>query len=349
MNHGGDIYRNRIDLDFSVSLNPINVPDEINDAVNRGIKRAGSYPDIRQESVRKIIAGYEGIGLENVFAGNGASELILAIVRALAPKNVLLTEPGFSGYRYALNGLHNCNIETFNLKKENVFSLTSDIIDMMDESIDMIFICDPWNPTGQSLDDELLLAVLDRAEKNDTYVILDQSFYHLSSKALNGFDVNRMLKKYDRLIVLRSMTKVLALPGIRTGYVMAKDDIVTRIRSELSEWNLSVISEEVIKAGVKLINESDFIDQSLDLIEKERQYLTDELGTLGLRVYESDTNFLMFESKQELYEELLKRKILVRDLSDCPGLSKGFYRIAVKDHGSNKILIKNIKEIINGH
>ena len=349
MNHGGDIYRNRIDMDFSVSLNPADIPQKIYDAIKEGVDNAGFYPDIEQESVRKCIGGYEGISPECVFAGNGASELILAITRALKPENVLLTEPGFSGYRYALNGLHNCKTETFCLKEDNGFILTPDLSCRISKDTDLIFLCDPWNPTGKNIDEDLLVLILEKAKESDTYVVLDQSFFHLSEKSLKGFDVKSMLERYDRLIVLRSMTKLLALPGIRTGYVMADCDIIKRIRKELPEWNLSVISQEVIKAGISLIYESDFIDSSLSLIKKERAYLKDALSKLGFRVYDSDTNFILIESEHELYEKLLSKNILIRDLSDCPGLIKGFYRIAVKDHGSNMMLIENIREILNGH
>ncbi|MCR5734307.1 MAG: aminotransferase class I/II-fold pyridoxal phosphate-dependent enzyme [Lachnospiraceae bacterium] len=349
MNHGGDIYRNKVDIDFSVNLNPTGIPDDISEAIKEGVSRAGTYPDSKQESVKKSIADKEGISPECVMAGNGASELIFAAVRAIDPRNALLIEPCFSGYRYALNSLHNCDIKTYFLKKENGFKLTEGIIDLMDKDIDLIFLCDPWNPTGKNIDDDLLLSILDRAKTNDTYVILDQSFYHLSDKAQNGFDALAMLKSYDRLIILRSMTKIFALPGIRTGYVMADKEMITGIKNQLPEWNLSVISEEVIKAGAGLLSEKGFIDQSLDMIRKERTYLTDELKTLGLNVYESDTTFILIETDHELYEELLKRKILIRDLSNSYGLGRGFYRIAIKDHRSNKILIEIIREIINGH
>ena len=349
MNHGGDIYRNKVDIDFSVNLNPTGIPDDISEAIKEGVSRAGTYPDSKQESVREIISEHEGITPECVLAGNGASELIFAAVRAVKPRNVLLIEPGFSGYRYALNSLHNCNIETYFLKKENGFKLNTDIIDLIDKDIDLIFLCDPWNPTGKNIDDDLLLSIFDRAKTNDAYVILDQSFYHLSEKAKKGFDASDMLKSYDRLIILRSMTKIFSLPGVRTGYMMADKEMITGIKNQLPEWNLSVISEEVIKAGARLLSEKGFIDPSLDVIRKERTYLTDELKTLGLNVYESDTTFILIETDHELYEKLLKRKILIRDLSNSYGLGRGFYRIAIKDHRSNKILIENIREIINGH
>ena len=349
MDHGGDIYRNRIDHDFSVSLNPAGIPTKMYDAINEGVARAGSYPDILQVSVRECIGAHEGISYECVFAGNGASELILAITRALEPENVLLTEPGFSGYRYALNGLHNCNIETYYLKKDDDFILTSDILERINNDTDLIFLCDPWNPTGKNIDEDLLWAILEKADTNDTFVVLDQSFFHLSKSCLKGFDVKSMLKRYKKLIILRSMTKLFALPGIRTGYVMADETIIKRIRNELAEWNLSAISQEVIKAGISLISESSFLDSSLGLIKKGREYLESELRSLGIRVYDSDTNFILIESKHELYEKLITKKILIRDLSKHPGLKKGFYRIAIKDQGSNRMLIESIREIINGH
>lgn len=349
MNHGGDIYRNRIQMDFSVNLNPFQAPQAISDAISRGIIRAGEYPDQRQERIREKIAGYEGISADCVYAGNGASELIFAATKAIMPRKALLIEPGFAGYRHALNSLHNTEISIGFLVKENGFALTEDILDKIDRSVDVVFLADPWNPTGQNIDNGLLISIIEKAAQNNAYIILDQSFIFMSDGLSRTFETSGLVNRFENLIVIRSMTKILGLPGIRMGYVLANNSIISRIRSQLPEWNLSVISEEVMMEGLKLIHEDGFCKESVQEIAEGRAYLTRELESLGCKTYRSDTAFILTESEYDLYNELLERGVLIRSCEAIPGLGKGFFRIAVKNAGENRILINKIKEIINGH
>ncbi|MDO5702146.1 MAG: aminotransferase class I/II-fold pyridoxal phosphate-dependent enzyme, partial [Lachnospiraceae bacterium] len=185
MSHGGDIYRNSVHTDLSVNLNPYGTPDLMLDAAAEGIRLAAAYPDSEQEEVRSAIAAADGVAAECVFAGNGASELILASVRAVAPKTALLIEPCFSGYRHALKSLRGCEIREMYLREEEDFRLGDGVIGCMDEGVDMVFITDPWNPTGQPVGGELLLKILAEAQRRHIYVLLDQSFY-LMSGVLRG-------------------------------------------------------------------------------------------------------------------------------------------------------------------
>ena len=102
MHHGGDIYRNKIIADFSVNLNPAGTPGEVAEAAHNSLLRIKEYPDIEQEAVKTAVAEWVGVDREWIAAGNGASELIMGIVRAFRPEKALLTAPCYSGYEYAL-------------------------------------------------------------------------------------------------------------------------------------------------------------------------------------------------------------------------------------------------------
>ena len=182
--HGGDIYHHDIDLDFSVNLNPC-IRDEadeaaIESAMQAGLKEAVHYPDLTQRSLREALADAEGIDAANVLAGNGASELLLAIVAAIAPKTALLIEPCYTGYAHVLNTQKDCETRHFLLREERGFALTEEILHALTAQTDLVFLQDPVNPTGQNMDPALLDQILHQAKICHTTVVLDRSFYALS-------------------------------------------------------------------------------------------------------------------------------------------------------------------------
>ncbi len=344
MAHGGDIYRNKVNIDFSVNLNPLPVHEDILRVIRESGSRAASYPDPYQEELKGTLAHHTGMGKENVIAGNGASELIMASVRAFSPKSALLIEPCYSGYRYALGSIPDCTIEEYILSEGNGFKLTEDVLSYITSDIELLFLTDPWNPTGKNIEEGLLGRIFEKALNEGVKVILDQSFILLSEKAYDRCVMPELIEKYDNLIVIRSFTKFLGLPGIRMGYMISSDANISHIRRSLPEWNISTQAEEVMKAGIRLADNKEYIDNVLEEIRTGREYLSNELRYEGFRVYDSDTAYILFRSERELYGSLLEKGILIRDCSDYKGLGEGYYRISVKDPESNRLLIDSMKE-----
>lgn len=371
MRHGGDIYRNKIYLDFSVNLNPLGPPEGVLAAVSESLDYAGCYPDLDQEEVRGVTAQALGLDSSYVIAGNGASELLLAAVRAVRPKKALLFEPGFSGYRHALDSV-GCEIIHHVLREDKGFAITRDDLAAIGNDIDLIFLCDPANPVGLNIGEDILKEIPGIARRSGAAVILDESFYLLSDGAAGKFRSRQtgwdgeifpedatssgnlaehrigfikdgrdnLIKEYENLTIIRSLTKVLAIPGIRVGYALASPDRIRALIQQLPEWNLSVTSEAALKAGIKVLSGSDYLARTHECIRKERGYLAGVLGKMGFTVYDSQSPFLLFKGPDNLYEEMLKRGILIRDCSDYVGLGKGYYRIAVKDHRQNEMLVR---------
>ncbi|MBO4809107.1 MAG: aminotransferase class I/II-fold pyridoxal phosphate-dependent enzyme [Lachnospiraceae bacterium] len=345
MNHGGDIYRNKVNMDFSVNLNPLGTPKEVLEAMQESIKRSDVYPDILHEDLLSGLQNMFGISAATITFGSGASELITATVRAINPKTALVFEPAFTGYTHALDAV-NCSIKRVILKEALGFKLTEDELEAIKERPDLIIICDPANPTGLNVETDVLISLLNKAKENGCKVILDQSFYLLSdnSEIFPEAEINSLIEKYDNLYIIRSFTKFLAIPGIRAGYLLAAPKNIEAVNRQLPEWNISVVAEEAMKAGIDVLRDGEFVRESLELIQTERDFLQRSLMNLGLMIFKSNTCFVMFKGPEGLYESLLKKGILIRDCSDYPGLFKGFYRIAVKNHKENEALIEAIKE-----
>lgn len=353
--HGGDIYNNSVDIDFSVNLNPYRLSGEderaIKLAMSEGLENAGYYPDIRQTDVRAAIAEAEEVGIENVIAGSGASELIMAVTSFAAPRKALLIEPCYSGYEHAISSVADCNIVRYCLKEEDGFTLTSEVLDAITDDTDIMFVSDPVNPTGKNIDDDLLGKMFDRAQRKGVTVVYDTSFLTLSDKyaGREGTDWQSYVNKYDNLFILGSYTKNFALPGLRMGYIMSTKRNIAGLTAHLPEWNLSCVAASVMKACAGISNRSDHLKRSLELIKKEREYLSEELSKTGFKVYESDTVFILIKDEkglfEDLYESLLAQGILIRKCNDFYGLGKGYYRIAVRCHDDNIILTDTIRKI----
>lgn len=339
MAHGGDIYRNIVNNDFSVNLNPLGTPKTVLEKVAKSLNSVSFYPDITQEKVRQAIGDTFGVDSRCIYAGSGASELLMAVVRAVAPKRALLFEPGFSGYEHALEAV-GCDIVHHELKMSKGFGLCEEDLQAIESGIDLVFLCNPGNPAGLNISAQVLRKTLDISKENGSFVCLDESFFLMSEGVLN-WDKNgysELINQYDNLFIVSSLTKFLAMPGIRMGYVFSAPDNIRKVIKQLPEWNLSIPAREAIIEGMRLISEESYVRETVEVIRKERQYLTDILKDLGFTVFESDTAFILFKGTDDLYEDLLKQKILIRDCSDYVGLGKGFYRVAVKCHEENEKL-----------
>ena len=355
--HGG-YHVDNVDIDLSVSLNPF-VPSEAGAALNEALKEAAClytrYPDIEQNEVRSALADSLGTDKKRVIAGSGSSQLIMAAVHTYCPSSVLLIEPCFGGYEYAIRSLGTCRICRYLLKEEDGFLLTDDVCSHLTEDIDMIFLCDPWNPTGRNINKDTLEKILKLTYDLGIRVILDRSFYMISDGYLNdhritGSGPEDLINRYDNLIVIGSYTKCFAMPGIRMGYAISCEKNVEMLKGQLPEWNLGSLENACIRRLSHLVKNGSFFENSIDLIKKERQYLFENLSAIGCKVYKSDTNFILFRCREtdnkSTYVKMIKQGILIRKCDDFYGLGKGFYRIAVREHDVNDKLIRALSSAL---
>ncbi|MDE6627098.1 MAG: aminotransferase class I/II-fold pyridoxal phosphate-dependent enzyme [Lachnospiraceae bacterium] len=332
--HGGDIYRNEIDLDFSTSINPLGMPECGRAAVSSALSRIGQYPDIRGRQLCKAIAVAEGISEECVFVGNGAVELIYGLCYGIRPKKVLSLAPAFSEYEQAVVASGG-SMEFSYLKEEDDFQVKDFYIGNRD--LDMIFLCNPNNPTGAVMEREQLLDIAGQCEKNGTWLCVDECFLPFLHE--EAYTMKREIERFPHLLVLRAFTKVYGMPGLRLGYVLtANQGIMERLESCLPPWNTSVIAQA---AGIAVLEDKGFLERTRNVVWQEREYLLGELnGGLAKRVYTPTANFIFFSGRPDLYRELLEKKVLIRDCSNFRGLEPKYFRIAVRSHRENEQLIR---------
>lgn len=337
MPHGGDIYRNKVNIDMSVNLNPYPIPDSIFLALNNGLKASKAYPDIDQQGVRGALSSIDDMDSSYCLAGNGASELIMAVTAAIAPKKALIIGPAFSGYKRALSRLDDCEVRYIGLTEENGFEFTIDVAGSIPADTDLICIADPVSHTGKNIDDAVLDKILEYSKEHGISVILDESFFFLSERMGEYVrrDTAAYIKRCPALYIIRSFTKLLALPGIRMGYLISQPENIERVKRQLPEWNLNLPAQYCIQECAKLLKEGSFVYDSLKLISKGRSILKQGILDAGYTVFDSDTVYFCFKADPGLYGYMLGHGILIRDLKNEECLGDGYYRIAVKTEAEN--------------
>ena len=145
-------------IDFSANINPLGIPDSVRSAIVENIRLIEKYPDISYFELKECISKFEDIRKENILLGNGASEVLFSIVRAINPNKSLIMAPTFSEYEEAVNSVGG-SIGYYYLKEEYAFKIQDDILEFIDNTLDLIFICNPNNPTGVLTDKELLFKI----------------------------------------------------------------------------------------------------------------------------------------------------------------------------------------------
>lgn len=353
--HGGNIYGNRIEYDFSVNLNPSGPPDAVRDALVKALNHVEEYPDPEYRELRRELANRWQLAEEQLVLGNGASELIPGIIRALAPKTCMVTAPCYSGYETALNAAApSCRIHRIFLREEDDFTLPKNICqEIARVKPDLLILTNPNNPNGKRISVNRLREIAGACRGAGTVLLTDECFLALSggdedslihcirSEALPAIRIGE--EGLPPTVVLRAFTKTFAIPGVRLGYAVCSGSLAARIRRELPEWNLSVFAQY---AGLAALEPSGYMAASVEMIAQEREYLTAELKKLGLRVFPSDANYILFQSRdRELHRKLLDKGILIRDCRDYHGLTAGFHRAAVRTRRENTALLRCLRNI----
>lgn len=338
--HGGDIYRNHVEMDFSVNINPLGVPEEVKKALRKAVEGCQQYPDIMMEELQQAVGGMLGIPKEYLLFGNGASELFMAIVHAVKPLKTVIPIPSFYGYEYVSEAVGS-DILYFPLKKENDFVPGEDLLEVLTEDTDLLFLANPNNPTGKGIKKEYLEKLLQVCRRKGIYVVLDECFLDFCE---NSFSFLSEVDSWDNLLIVRAFTKIFAIPGVRLGYLACGNKLLLgRIKTQLPEWNVSVFAQQ---AGLACAGQSAYVAATVEYVKREREFLERQLKKLGLQVFSGEADFVLIYCEKPLYERLLQRGILIRDCRNFRGLSEGYYRLAVKQRTENETLLKAIGESI---
>lgn len=379
--HGGDIYSRQIQLDFSVNVNPLGVPEAVTQALHAAVDHVGEYPDITagklSRAVSRMLSKRYGCEIpgEYLLFGNGASELFMAIIHVGLPvektgdmgqpeqrqeqwKQIVIPVPSFYGYEHAAKAADR-RIKYVSLKQalmtENPEKISTQkdsecvnyLSEQLPDDVDLLFLANPNNPTGSLWRKADLKNLLAHCRRKNITVVLDECFIEFCEKdSTQPLSMVAEIENYPNLIIVRAFTKIFAIPGVRLGYLVCSNHtLLEKIQKQLPEWNLSVFAQ---MAGVACATDCEkYLADTVEYVETERAFLRNGLEKLGIRVISGEANFLLLQTEQPIYEKLLQRGILIRDCENFCGLGKGYYRIAVKKHEENETLLRELENVVN--
>ncbi len=339
--HGGDVYRHPDVIDFSSNMNPLGTPESLIQAVTESMQRISQYPDVRCEKLVQALAAYEGVEEEQLICGNGAADLIFSLIQALRPKRALLQAPTFAEYEQALESV-DCQVSRFDSGADG-FYITERYLEALRTKPDIVFLCNPNNPTGFVIPPQLLEQIVDICEEQGTFLVVDECFQDFIPHE-KQFSLKKRLNSTRQLFILKAFTKRYAMAGLRLGYgITANTELLERMGRITQPWNVSLPAQE---AGVVALKEVEYVERGLCLVQTELVWLKEQLTRMGLKVYDSQANYLFFEGPADLKEQCLARKLLIRSCSNYPGLGEGYFRIAVRRHEDNEKLVAALEEIL---
>ncbi len=338
--HGGNVYAYQDCCDFSANLNPLGMPEAVRQIVIENANLWAHYPDPYCKLLTERIAKSEQTKPESIVCGNGADDLIWRIVQSIRPKRALILTPCFSEYRRALEAF-GCEVESFILDETLGFSPDEELLAALHPSLDLVILCSPNNPTGRLVPTDLLREISRICEKNETYLLTDECFLDFVP---DGKKLSARQFMNNFTIVLNAFTKTFAMAGLRLGYaVFGSVSIAETVRKTGQYWSVSTPAQF---AGMAALDQWDFHEKSRKLIVSEREYLMQELGKRDLKVYPSDANFLLFRARNGLRCDLIEEHILIRSCENMEGLDGTFYRIAVRTHSENELLLAALRRCL---
>lgn len=338
--HGGDVYHHPNCLDFSANCNPLGLPRGVRQAVMESLDQAVNYPQVGCQPLREAIGQYEGVSPSQVICGNGAAELIYTICRARKPSAALLPSPTFAEYEQALCSV-DCEIRHYAMGES--LSLDENFLDALTEDLDLVFLCNPNNPTGFLLERSFLRRILKLCAKRGILLVIDECFLDFVEDG-EAYSMKPELTEFSNLFLLKAFTKRYAMAGIRLGYgLTGNEELLARMELMNQPWNVSGLAQA---AGVAALKETAYVEEGRRIVREQREFLKKELGKLPLQVMDSKANYIFFRGPKELWEQCKEKGILLRDCSNYQGLSKGWYRTAVRLPQENARLLEVLKEIL---
>jgi threonine-phosphate decarboxylase len=361
MEYGENIYRlaeelnvqARAILDFSTISNPLLVSKKIKAEIRKNLKYLHHYPDPDAKRLRKRLAQYHGIDIETILCGNGSTELVYLLARTLRPQRVLVPAPTFSEYERAVSIVGSkelkAQIDHVILNGEHGFKINPDeLIAVLQKEVkskppfDMVFLCNPNNPTGMLLKKDAVYKIAGAAQEMKCYLIVDEAYIDFCAHE----SVIKDAEHNPYLIVVRSLSGFYALGGLRIGYGVFPHHIVPRLKEKREPWTVNSLSQRAAFAALK---DKAFQEESLKIMKEEKKFLEKSFQKIGIEFIKSDAYFYLVkvDNAYEIYRQLRSKGILVRNCDNVKGLDSSYVRITVKSHRENTILIKQLAEMLS--
>lgn len=353
--HGGNVHAAGRDLhrpigsilDFSASINPLGPSSQAVEALHDAVSLVEHYPDPDCVNLKRAIEHRWQIPPDCIVVGNGSTELIDVLPRALSIRSALIVGPTYGEYARAVRQAGGRISMVLAKKEENYRPPLESVMRRLtrQRQAQAVFICHPNSPTGRPCRYEDLTDLFRAADRARSWVILDESFIEYCGE----LTCLPQLRSFSRLIILRSFTKFYALPGLRIGYSISSPRIAALVKRFLPPWSVNAVAQRAAEAA---IGDERHARRCVNYVEQERVRLATRLSSFdGVTVVPSAANFLLIELPRRfrapaITADLRRRAMLVRDCSSVEGCSSRMIRIAVRARRDNDRLIAALAEVL---
>lgn len=355
--HGGDIWTASAQygveperfIDFSANINPLGPPPVLLDKLREALPIVTAYPDPGHRALTAKLADKLGREEAGFVVGNGAAENMALALLAAGPKKVGIVEPCFSEYE-ALSRQFGAEVVSVRGTEERAFRAEPEAVQRLIGACDLVFIGQPNNPNGVQYSREELRSFAEAGERNGSYVIIDEAFIDFIPESGRRSLLDE-LERYRRLILVRSMTKFYAIPGLRLGYAVAHPQTARAMRDKQVTWSVNALA--LLAGEICLEAGSAFEEATISLVAKQRARLRQGLEQLGCLTWPGEANFLLVrlpegKTAAGVQAALGARGILVRNCAMYKGLSERDIRVAIKDEPACLRLLQEMKDVLTG-
>ena len=315
---------------FSANVNPLGISQKLKEELSTHIDCITTYPDREYCNLRKCMANYVGTEPENIIVGNGSTELISLFIQIEHPRKALILGPTYSEYEREV-ALGGGTTLYYPLKEENSFRLDTDhFTSKLDDSLDLLILCNPNNPTSSCISIDDMRKILDVCKEHDIYVMVDETYIefvddvaHTSAVPLTAY--------YNNIIILRGTSKFFAAPGLRLGYaITGNEDLLRNMNQRKNPWTINSLA---VIAGELMFQDKDYIAATRDLVLSERQRMYELFqASERFRPYKPTANFMLLRimdddlTSQDLFDRAIREGMMIRDCSTFPFLNDKFIR-----------------------
>ncbi len=335
-------------IDMSSNLNPLGPPPEISALIQDNLESLQSLPEPDARTMRQGFGNYHGLDLDCVMAGNGTTWFIYAIPTALKSRKVLICGPTYSDYQdaCAMTGLE---IRFAMARASREFVPDLDEISGLAGQADLVFLCNPNNPTGALLARDKIGFLLKTHPQ--TCFVVDESYLPFADRAEEISLVSE--KGFSNLLVLSSMSKIFRIPGLRTGFLTGSKELIEKVFGYYQPWSVNSLAQAVVS---KVFESPGFIrpfyDKTREFTARQKKQFAGALKeSKGLTLFPGSAYFVLAGLEtmgaHEFCDRVGEDRILIRDCTNFQGLGSGFVRFSLKMEPINMKLVQSIKRVLN--
>lgn len=355
--HGGNVWQASAQygrdvekiLDYSANISPLGTPESVKQAIRDSLDYLIHYPDPDSVLLRQELAHHLLVGMEKIIVGNGSVELIYLLAKMIKPKQALLLHPTFSEYEFAIQS-EGGRIKVLQLQAAKDFQIEVEEVLAALHDVQMVFLCNPNNPTGCLTKRENILRILDAAAAKNIFLIVDEAFLDFVENG-EEFSLLPYINQYDNLFILRSLTKFFALPGLRIGCGIGNEKVLNSMTNLREPWTVNSLAQA---AALQALRDQEYARKVKETIWTEKEFLYQELNKIaGIHAYQPSVNYVFLSIQKtgmtatQIQEAIAKEGILVRNCNSYPFLGENYLRVAVRTHPENEQLLLALKKILS--